>query len=121
MSRLYLILLLFLPVGGFGQSMLGKYLEFADEQFKKGDYAYALEYYQKAFEIDSNAIAIKWKLAETNRAYKDYAKAAKYYKEVFELEETKLFPSSLLWYAMMEKQCGHYSKAIELLKDAKKK
>jgi hypothetical protein len=108
-------------VGGFGQSMLGKYLEFADEQFKKGDYAYALEYYQKAFEIDSNAIAIKWKLAETNRAYKDYAKAAKYYKEVFELEETKLFPSSLLWYAMMEKQCGHYSKAIELLKDAKKK
>jgi len=115
------VLFLLLPIGSFAQTMLGKYLEFADEQFKKGDYAYALEYYQKAFEIDSNAIAIKWKLAETNRAYKDYKKAAKYYKEVFELEETKLFPSSLLWYAMMEKQCGNYSKSIELLKDAKKK
>ena len=61
-------------------------------QFKKGDYAYALEYYQKAFEIDSNAIAIKWKLAETNRAYKDYKKAAKYYKEVFELERNQIVP-----------------------------
>lgn len=121
MSRLYLVLLLLLPLGSFGQNMIGKYLEFADEQFKKGDYAYALEYYQKALEIDSNAIAIKWRLAETNRAYKDYRKAAKFYKEVYELEETKMFPSSLLYYALMEKQCGNYSKAIELFKDAKKK
>jgi hypothetical protein len=105
----------------FSQNMMGKYMEFADEQFRKGDYLYALEYYEKAMEIDSVSIAIQWKMAETNRAYKDYPKAAYYYKKVYEKEETAMFPSSLLQYALMEKQCGHYSKSLELLKIAKKK
>lgn len=121
MSRLYLILFFLLPVAGLSQNMLGKYLEFADEQFRKGDYIYALEYYQKAMEIDSAAVAIQWRVAETNRAYKDYEKAAYYYQKVYDKEETALYPSSLLQYALMEKQCGHYDLAIELLKTAKKK
>lgn len=121
MPRLYLILLFCVPFAGFSQNMMGKYMDFADEQFKKGDYLYALEYYEKAMEIDSVSIAIQWRMAETNRAYKDYPRAAYYYQKVYDKEETAMFPSSLLQYALMEKQCGHYALAIDLLKTAKKK
>lgn len=122
MPRLYLISFFVLFwTAGFSQNMLGKYLEFADEQYAKGDYIYALQYYKKAMEIDSVAIAIQWKMAETSRAYKDYPTAAYYYKKVYDKEETAMYPSSLLYYALMEKQCGHYTEAIELLKTAKKK
>src|SRR5688572_3158150 len=122
MPRLYLIsfFVLFWTTG-FSQNMLGKYLEFADEQYAKGDYIYALQYYKKAMEIDSVAIAIQWKMAETSRAYKDYPTAAYYYKKVYDKEETAMYPSSLLYYALMEKQYGNYTEAIELLKTAKKK
>src|SRR3954463_303666 len=101
MSRLYLILLFCVPIIGFSQNMMGKYMDFADEQFKKGDYLYALQYYEKAMEIDSVSIAIQWRMAETNRAYKDYPKAAYYYQKVYDKEETAMFPSSLLQYALM--------------------
>ena len=49
MSRLHLIVL-FIGLGflSFSQNNLGKYLDFAKEQFNRGDYYYALEYYEKA-------------------------------------------------------------------------
>lgn len=123
MSRLHLTLLcaVFLPMFGFSQNELGKYLEFADQQYKKGDYVYALDYYRKAMDLDSNSVAILWKYAETLRAYKDYPKAAYYYEKVYNKEEAAIYPSSLLNWALMTKQNGEYEQAIELLKRAKKK
>ena len=121
MPRLYLILFALLSFTGYGQNMLGKYLDFADEQYAKGDYIYALQYYEKAMEIDSNTVSILWKYAESLRAYKDYRRASYYYQKVYEKEETAIYPSSLLQWALMEKQNGNYNEAIELFKRAKKK
>ena len=82
MSRFYLIFFLFLlSFASFGQNFVKKYIKFADEQYKKGDYYYALEYYKLALESDSSNIDLLWKYAETHRAYKDYRKQ----QEVFKL------------------------------------
>jgi hypothetical protein len=105
----------------FGQNDLANYLKFAEEQYQKGDYIYALEYYQKAMNIDSNTIHILWNYAETLRAYKDYRKAETYYAKVYSREEAMLFPSSLLYLGLMQKQNGKYDEAIETFKLAKKK
>ncbi|MGB0915740.1 MAG: hypothetical protein ACPGVI_06685, partial [Crocinitomicaceae bacterium] len=97
MSRLYLIILFTtLCTALFGQNNLKKYLEFAQEQFDKGDYFYAMEYYEKAMELDSNSVDILWKYAETAKAYKDYRKAEYYYAKVYDREESRIYPSSLL-------------------------
>lgn len=122
MSRLYLIgCLLLIHFSGFSQNNLKKYLEFAKEQYDKGDYYYALEYYDKAMELDSNTIDILWQVAETHRAYKDYRKAEYYYKKVYDREEARIYPSSLLYVGLMQKQNGKYEEALETFKRAKKK
>lgn len=123
MSRLYLILFF---AGGFwstffSQSELSKYLKYAEEQYKKGDFYYALDYYQKALEIDSNSVSILWSYAETLRAYKDYRQAEIYYAKVYAKESALLYPSSLLQWGLMQKQNGKYDQAIETFKLAKKK
>lgn len=121
MPRLYLILVLLCSSNLFGQDLLGKYLKFADEQYAKGDYYYAIEYYEKAMTFDSNSVDILWRYAETLRAYKDYRKAEFYYKKVYEKEMGAFYPSSLLNLGLMQKQNGHYDSAIETFKKAKKK
>ncbi len=122
MSRLYIIFLFILCSWSLqAQNELGKYLKFADEQMVKGDYVYALTYYEKAMELDSNTVTILWKYAEALKSYKDYPKAALYYQKVYEKEETTLFPYSLLNWGLMEKQCGNYEIAIDIFKRAKKK
>jgi len=121
MSRLYLILL-FSPISFcFGQDLLGKYLKFADEQYQKGDFYYAQEYYQKAMELDSNSIDILWKYAETLRSYKDYRKAEFYYQKVYDKEMGAFYPASLLNLGLMQKHNGNYDEALETFKKAKKK
>lgn len=121
MSRLYIIYFLVVSPFTFGQNLLGKYLDFAEEQYQKGDYYYALEYYEKAMQIDSNSVDILWKYAETYRAYKDYRKAEYYYKKVYDKELGAFYPSSLLNLGLMQKQNAHYDEAIETFKKAKKK
>lgn len=122
MSRLYLTFIFSLfSYFTFSQSELANYLKFADEQYKKGDYIYALEYYEKAMNLDSNSINILWNYAETLKAYKDYRKAEYYYQKVYNREEAMLFPSSLLNLGLMQKQNGKYLEAIETFKLAKKK
>ena len=105
----------------FGQNNLSKHLDFAQEQFDKGDYYYALEYYEKAMQIDSTTIDILWRVAETHRAYKDYRKAEYYYAKVYDGEEAQIYPYSLLQLGLMQKQNGKYPEAIETFKKAKKK
>ena len=53
MPRLHLvsILFFFMVTKANGQSELSKYLKYAKEQTEKGDFFYALEYYQKALDI----------------------------------------------------------------------
>ena len=122
MSRLYLTLILFVTVFSVsGQNNLKNYLNFAKEQYDKGDYFYALEYYEKAMELDSNTIDILWNVAETHRAYKDYRKAEFYYAKVYSRESAVLYPSSLLNWGLMQKQNGKYDEAILTFKKAKKK
>jgi hypothetical protein len=122
MSRLYLVIV-FAALSGslFGQQELKKYLEFAEEKHRDGDYVYALEYYDKAMKIDSNSINTLWKYAETLRAYKDYQKAAYYYGKVYDREGGELYPYSLLYYGLMLKQNGKYDEALDVFKLAKKK
>ena len=57
MSRLYLVFIFYLGFSMFGstQQKIKKIIAFADEQYVKGDYYYALEYYKKALEKDSNS------------------------------------------------------------------
>ncbi|MDX2359873.1 MAG: DUF1573 domain-containing protein [Crocinitomicaceae bacterium] len=98
-----------------------KYLDFAEEQYNKGDYFYAVEYYKKAMELDSNTIDILWNYAETLRAYKDYRMAEYYYAKVYDRESADIYPYSLLYLGLMQKQNGHYAEALETFKKAKKK
>jgi len=122
MSRLYLaISFTLISLFAAGQSDLANYLKFAEEQYKKGDYIYALEYYEKAMALDSQTVNTLWNYAETLRAYKDYRKAEYYYEKVYSREEAVLFPASLLQLGLMQKQNGKYDKAVETFKKAKKK
>lgn len=121
MSRLYIgFILCFISFASFSQQDLKRYLDFAREKYKQGDYVYSLEYYQKAMQLDSNTVNTLWEYAEVLRAYKDYRKAAYYYGEVYSREEGEMYPNSLLYYGLMTKQTGDYEKAIEIFKKAKK-
>ena len=55
MSRLYLVLIFCMSFSLLGntQQKLKKIIAFADEQYDKGDYYYALEYYKQALAKDS--------------------------------------------------------------------
>lgn len=122
MSRLYLaVSFIFIAFCSAAQNDLANYLKFAEEQYKKGDYIYALEYYEKAMAIDSQTVNTLWNYAETLRAYKDYRKAEYYYEKVYSREEAQIYPPSLLQLGLMQKQNGKYDAAIETFKKAKKK
>lgn len=122
MSRFFIICCFF--IGNsllFGQNDYKKITVFADGQMANGNYNYALKYYQQAMTIDSSQFELLWKVGLCQQALKNYPKAAYYYAKVYAKEESRIYPSSLLNWALMEKQCGHYEKAIELFKNAKKK
>ena len=123
MSRFHLILFLFLASSSplFGQSKLGAYLKYAEEKYKKGDYYYAIELYEKAMELDSNSVSTLWKYAETLKSYKDYRKAEYYYAKVYDREQGGIYPMSLINLGLMQKHNGKYDEALETFKKAKKK
>jgi hypothetical protein len=121
MSRLYLIFFLGLfSTQGSAQVKLKKLVDFADEQYKNGDYYYALEYYKQALDRDSTSIELMWKYAETQRAYKNYLDAADYYERVYARDEGAVYPESILYLGLMEKQMGAYKNAFSTMKLAKK-
>lgn len=120
MSRLYITgLFIAFSLTCFSQNKVLNYLNYGDEKFKKGDVVNALDYYKQALELDSNSVAINWKYAEALKAYKDYEKAAHYFGIVYQKEGTKIYPASLINYALMVKQTGDYDQAISLFKKAK--
>ena len=122
MSRLYLVLFLLLvanPKLLTSQIKLKDLVSFADEQYKKGDYYYALDFYQQAIAIDSNSLNLKWKYAQTLRAYKDYKAAEKAYGEIYARDDGEKYPDCILFYGLMQKQNGKYQLALETFKLAK--
>ena len=123
MSRLYLVVIFCMSFSLLGntQQKLKKIIAFADEQYDKGDYYYALEYYKQALAKDSNSIKLLWKYAETLRAYKYYSEAESYYAKVYAREQTTIFPNSLLNLALMQKQNGRYEQALKTFKLSAKK
>ena len=108
-----------MPLSLLGQVKLKDLVQFADEQYKKGDYYYAIDFYKKAIAIDTNSLELKWKYAETLRAYKSYKEAEKLYAEIYAREEAEIYPESILYLGLMQKQNGKYQKAIETFKLAK--
>ena len=121
MSRLYLIFFLGLfSTQVSAQVKLKKLVDFADEQYKNGDYYYALEYYKQALDRDSTSLELMWKYAETQRAYKNYVAAADYYERVYARDEGAVYPESILYLGLMEKQMGAYKNAFSTMKLAKK-
>jgi hypothetical protein len=121
MSRFYLIGFILIPLFSLGQVKLKDVLAFGDQQFQKGDYYYALDYYQQALKLDPENIDLVWKIAETNRAYKDYVKAEKYYAVVYAKDEdAERYPDAILFFSLMQKQNAKYKEALEHFKTAKK-
>lgn len=122
MPRLHLVFILLwaCPSVLFSQVKIKDVINFADEQFKKGDYYYATQMYDKAIQMDSTSIALHWKQAEAQRAYKNYELAAKWYAKVYAEDAEKSYPNALLNYALMVKQTGNYPSALALFKKAYK-
>ncbi|HIP36638.1 MAG TPA: DUF1573 domain-containing protein [Crocinitomix sp.] len=95
-------------------------VEFADKKIQEGDYYYAIIYYKKAMEIDSNSVEINWKMAEAQRHYKNYVLAEYYYQKVYQKEQAKIYPKSIFWLATMQHYNGKYNESFKSWKLAKK-
>lgn len=95
-------------------------VEFADQKVKNGDYYYAIQYYEKARQLDSNSVDLLWKYAEALRLYKDYPKAEQFYFKVYKKEEARIYPLSIYWLATMQQYNGKYNQSLETWKEAKK-
>lgn len=95
-------------------------MDFADQKCIEGDYYYAIQYYERAMQIDSNSVEVLWKYAEALRKYKDYPKAEYYYAKVYKKEEARIYPMSIFWLATMQQMNGKYTLALEHWKEAKK-
>lgn len=121
MSRLYLILICLIGFNfnGGAQVKLKDLISFAEEQYKKGDYYYACDYYQQALAIDSNSLELRWKYAETLRAYKNYRAAEEEYAKIYAFDEGVAYPNALLYLGLMQKQNGKYKIALASFKLAK--
>lgn len=122
MKRL-LLYIAFLYIGINQVSLAQTYtqmVEFADKKVQEGDYYYAIIYYKKAMEIDSNSVEINWKMAEAQRHYKNYVLAEYYYQKVYNKELAKIYPKSIFWLATMQHYNGKYNQSFKSWKLAKK-
>lgn len=109
----------FLANSGSAQSYT-QMVEFADQKMVEGDYYYAISYYKKAMDLDSNSVEILWKFAEAQRKYKDYEKAAYYYARVYAKENGLIYPQSIFWLSTMQQYNGDYEASLENWKLTKK-
>ncbi len=110
-------------IGSFQTTFAQTYtqmVEFADKKVQEGDYYYAIIYYKKAMQIDSNSVEINWKMAEAQRHYKNYVLAEYYYQKVYYKEQAKIYPKSIFWLASMQHYNGKYSQSFKSWKLAKK-
>lgn len=118
--KLSVIVVLFTSFSGFAQPYK-QFVDFADQQMEIGDYYYAIEYYQKAMQYDSNSVEILWKYAEAQRKYKNYGLAEFYYTKVYGKEEARIYPMSIFYLAEMQYINGNYKASLESWKLVKKR
>lgn len=120
-SKKWLFFIFLLTINFIGNAQTYPQLvEYADQKMVEGDYYYAITYYKKAMEFDSNSVEILWKFAEAQRKYKDYVKAEYYYAKVYAKENALIYPNSVFWLASMQQYNGKYSQALENWKLTKK-
>lgn len=116
---LSVLLAALVPNEGNAQSFT-QMMDFADEKIAEGDYYYAIKYYERAMEFDSNSVEVLWKYAEAQRKYKDYKKAEFYYGRVYAKEGGLIYPRSIFWLSTMEQYNGKYESSLEHWKLTKK-
>lgn len=118
MKHLLQIAFIFIPLFGMSQTK-NQLIQFADEQVAEGDYYGAINYYQKAMDIDSVDIDVLFKYAEALRLYKNYPKAEYYYEKVYKKGNGRIYPSCVFWLASMQKMNGNYKESAKMWKRAK--
>ena len=79
--------------------------EAGDAALSRKDYNAALQYFAQALEKDPKQVALLWKYAETARQYNSYTIAEKYYQKVASASESKKYPLTTYWIALMKKKC----------------
>lgn len=119
MRKLILLFFLSLWTFAFNQN-LKECIRYSEEFLNKGDVYHAIQYLEKALEIDSKSVDLNWRMANAQRLYKDYKKAEHYYEIVYLKEGAKLFPKSIYYLALMQEHNGKYEEALDSWKRAKK-
>ncbi len=106
---------------GLGQAQnLKQCLKYGEECMNAGDYHQAITFYEKALEFDSASIDVLNKYAGALYAYNYYEKALYYYDKVAKKGNGKLYPESIYYKALLQKNLGLYREAIITWKQVKK-
>lgn len=118
-AALSIFFYLFIPLCSNGQNSK-QLIDYADENFKLGDYYGASLYYQKAMETDSTDIHLLYKYASSLRLYNNYFDAAYYYNKIVDKDKGgRIYPDAIFWLGSMQKFNGEYKEAIKSFKRAK--
>ncbi len=87
-------------------------LEIAEEEFKKGEYLNAIEYYEKCYkQVKSADVALT--VAYMHYKLRNYDRAANWYKRVMVKDEDNIFLDERYVYGNVFKALGKYDEAAE--------
>ena len=115
MPQLYVrqvLLALFLLIGFLanGQST-DLVLKVADELFENEDYFGAIQFYEKAMDIDSNNAEVLYKYARNLSMINQHEKSSRYYQKTLILDGSNEFPMAAYYLAESYRYIGDYRKA----------
>jgi hypothetical protein len=80
----------------------------------------ALGYFQKAMELDSESVDANFRYAEALRLTSQPGRALYYYGKVYQRTLGKLYPTSIIHLAMLQKMAGEYKDAADSFKKAQR-
>ncbi len=119
LKHCFLLLLGLLFVTNMFTQSQKQLIQYADENFEKGDYYGASLYYEKALKIDSVNIHLLYKYATSLRKYNNYTQAEYYFEKVVGKDDAgKIYPECIFWLGTMQKYNGKYKEAIKSYKRA---
>jgi tetratricopeptide (TPR) repeat protein len=108
----------------FGNNLNGQYdlntpvfdvkmcVNIADSLYSRGSYYSAIEFYERAYELDPEIAYISYKMGWTYFKSRNYEQAEFYFREAFEISP-KIFPDAQYYYAQMLKRNERYALAID--------